>query len=454
MAQTPPILFVILDGVRKDRLSLYGHDRKTSINLDTIAEDAVVFENSYTPGPWSLPAHTSMLTGLHPSEHGMTNVFPGDSTVVPDSYETIAESLAERGYRTGGFSHNPWLGRTSDLHRRFDAFVEWDLEISSSPRDWKPTRKEETYSTLHTLLGKASRQPLSLLKDGFFTSRFLSSAERWIVRQEDTPTYTFINLMGAHTPYYPSKEAFRHLGLSPPSPFESRKLNMSILNDQIRGDGMGSTRTERIRELYDASIRDQDEKLGSFVDTLQESGLYDEMLIIIAADHGKTLGEFSRNETPTHYIRDVNVNVPLVVKLPGQSEQRRIKEPFELVQLMDFLREGEYTEECLESKTTQYALVEDYTPHTADEQKDVTQYRAVTDGSQKYIVDGAGNEFFMEGTGASESLVEPSENAAELKDALTARVDELDEKRDETGGQDSEMGEEVESQLKQLGYLN
>lgn len=94
MGSQPDVIFLVLDGLRKDRLSIFGHERETSPNLDAFAEEAIVFENAYTPGPWSLPAHTSMLTGLYPSEHGMMNVLSNESVVITDGRATLADALA------------------------------------------------------------------------------------------------------------------------------------------------------------------------------------------------------------------------------------------------------------------------------------------------------------------------------------------------------------------------
>lgn len=451
MAEMSSVLFIILDGTRRDRLSLFGHARETSPNLDEFTEDAIIFDNAYTPGPWSLPAHTSMLTGLYPSEHGMTNVFSNESVVIPDGMETMADTLSDRGYRTGGFSNNPWLGRTSGLDDRFDLFLEWDLEFSTAPDDWSLTTWERRHSKLHRLLAKVSGQPLALLKDDFFVSRALSSAERWLINNSD-PTYAFVNLMGAHTPYYPSKAAFDSIGVDRPSPLELRRIDIQILRDSIHGEGLATTQTERIREIYDASIRTQDEALGHILDTLKSEGRYDESLIIVAADHGKTLGEFDRHGDPTHYMFDINVNVPLVVKPPNHSKTVRIEEPFELVNLYEFLADGEYSQSWLEAQTTPYAFVEDFTPHTGAKKKSVTEWRAITDGEVKYIVNNEGQEWFTRGTGPSEALVDTPDFADEFRQALDDRLNKLDEVQ--MDHESTTIDGDVESQLKELGYLN
>ena len=46
MAAKPNILFIVLDTMRRDRLSIYGHDRETSPYLDAFAQDSTLFERA------------------------------------------------------------------------------------------------------------------------------------------------------------------------------------------------------------------------------------------------------------------------------------------------------------------------------------------------------------------------------------------------------------------------
>ena len=83
-----------------------------------------MFEQVYPPAPRTLPSHSSMFIGVTPSEHGVTNRFFDRTPRLPDGVSTPAERLSKRGYRTAGFSNNPWVGQLTGLDRRFEEFVE------------------------------------------------------------------------------------------------------------------------------------------------------------------------------------------------------------------------------------------------------------------------------------------------------------------------------------------
>ncbi|HEX5782251.1 MAG TPA: sulfatase-like hydrolase/transferase [Solirubrobacteraceae bacterium] len=65
-----------------------------------------------------------------------------------------------------------------------------------------------------------------------------------------------------------------------------------------------------------------DRLLGNLFDALEEEGIYDRALIVVAADHGVSFraGDRRRRPTPSN-VHDV-ANVPLLIKNPGQEEGR------------------------------------------------------------------------------------------------------------------------------------
>jgi arylsulfatase A-like enzyme len=69
-AELPDVLLVVLDTVRADRLSTYGYERPTSIQLDALAQAGVVFEDVTAPASWTWPSHASLFTGTPPWVHG------------------------------------------------------------------------------------------------------------------------------------------------------------------------------------------------------------------------------------------------------------------------------------------------------------------------------------------------------------------------------------------------
>jgi glucan phosphoethanolaminetransferase (alkaline phosphatase superfamily) len=94
------VVLITLDTARADRLSPYGFGDATMPALDRLAREGVVFDQATTVAPLTLPAHTSLLTGLLPPRH---SVRENASAPLADQHVTLAEILEARGYRTGAF---------------------------------------------------------------------------------------------------------------------------------------------------------------------------------------------------------------------------------------------------------------------------------------------------------------------------------------------------------------
>lgn len=450
----PDILFVVLDSVRRDRVSAYGHDRPTTPWFDRLAEEATLFENAFTPAPWTLPSHCSMFTGLFPSEHGVTNGFSDISLQLPSSFQTLTERLSADGYRTAGFSNNPWVGSLSGLDRGFDEYVEWDLEIGVDGETDLATSRDRLYSKTHAALAQAARQPVFLLKRRFFTSNLVDRATRWITSgaSDDAPSFTFLNLMEAHSPYFPPKDAFEDLGLSPPGSIEPRLLNTKLLAYVLGKADLPPERRKRALEFYDASLRYQDRKLGQLLSAMQEAGTFENSLIVICADHGKNLGEHDRDQTPPHYTRPVNTDVPLLVKRPRQTTPERVPHPAELTGIFDLVTDPEMSPTAALCGD-EGAFVEDFVPHTGRKSEPTTRWRLLCDGSHRYLRTDDGREFLFAPN--RDLLPQERQSLQEwFSDAMNSRIARLSERTDESEAAPGQLSRGVETQLEDLGYLD
>src|SRR5262249_54978081 len=104
------VLVIVVDTLRADHLSCYGYSRSTTPHRDRIASQGVLFENALSTSSWSLPSHASLLTGMYPFEHGISQVRPMPiftfAAPTLGDYPTLGEAMQRQGYRTGAFSAN------------------------------------------------------------------------------------------------------------------------------------------------------------------------------------------------------------------------------------------------------------------------------------------------------------------------------------------------------------
>ena len=115
----PNIILISVDCFRADRTGYGGYHRGTTPNIDSFADGNLVFETHLSPIGLTVPAHSSMFTGLYPPSHGVLN----NGIKLPQDHVTLAEALADEGYETGAFISSHIMGKDTDLQQGFSDYV-------------------------------------------------------------------------------------------------------------------------------------------------------------------------------------------------------------------------------------------------------------------------------------------------------------------------------------------
>src|SRR4029077_12390515 len=100
-AQThrPDVFLITIDTVRADHIHCYGYKNAQTPALDALAEDGALFTEAFTPSPITQTSHTTILTGLLPASHGVTDF----GTPLSATHPTLAAMLKSNGYHTAAF---------------------------------------------------------------------------------------------------------------------------------------------------------------------------------------------------------------------------------------------------------------------------------------------------------------------------------------------------------------
>ena len=442
------VLFVVMDTVRKDRLTPYGYDRPTTPHLADFAAEATVFDQAVAPAPWTLPVHASLFTGLYPSQHGADQENP-----YLEGATTLAETLSAAGYDTACYSSNAWITPYTHLTDGFDDqdnfFEVMPGEFLSGPlaRAWKTMNDNESLraiadklvslgNTAHEYLaggeGADSKTPAVVDR----TMSFVDDADR---------SFAFVNLMDAHLPYHPP-EGFA-AEFAPGVDSADVCQNSKEYNAGARD--IDSEEWADIRGLYDAEIAHIDDQLGRLFDWLKAEGRWDDTMVVVCADHGELHGE---HDLYGHEfcVYDPLINVPLLVKHPDLDADRR-EDQVELLDLyhtvLDVLDvSGEAADGAVPLDPTRSLVADDYRAFDglADADRDPGQRG---DGAYAFVEYSRPvvelTQLEEKATGAGIDLPKESRfysrmRAARRVDAKYVRIDRID---DEAYRLDTDPGE-------------
>ena len=265
-AERPNVLFIVLDTARADRTLTRDERGERTPRLAALARDATVYDDAWSPAPWTVPAHASLFTGRYPSAHGTDC----GALALPDGETTLAEILRDAGYRTVGYTANPWLGKTYNFQQGFDTWVETWRDVRDGDPDTGATLNNERII------------------------RFL----RW--REDDAaarrqPFLLFANYFEPHLPYRPP-EPERSARLRPGTdPARVARLARLGYPEEMRFILGRSDLTPDdlavLSDLYDGEIAYLDRRVGEVVETMRELDLLDRTIVVIVGDHGENLGE-------------------------------------------------------------------------------------------------------------------------------------------------------------------
>jgi len=286
------VVLVSIDTLRADHLGIYGYPERITPTLDTLASEGVVFTEAFSTAPWTLPSHASMFTGLFPHEHEAGHL--RTSEPLHDSHRTLAEVLLDAGYRTVGVSGGGYAGARYGLSQGFETWIE-------RPR-----------ANLRSVLPEVMHQ-------------LVSSPER--------PFFLFLHTYDVHGPY----ASWTSEVVSEPSEIDKalprqeweriRSIPYHAYHRFDRFSGLSD-----VRAAYAEGVQQVDRQLGRFFSYLRDLGIYEETLIVITSDHGESLYDNRLYIGHSYTVRDEEVRVPLIVRLPG-GKKRGYSE--ELVSLVD-----------------------------------------------------------------------------------------------------------------------
>jgi len=228
------IVLVTIDTLRLDRLGAYGSTRGLTPALDRFAAGAARFTAAVTQVPLTLPAHATILTGLHPARHGVRT---NDGFQLSSTVPTLAAALHVRGYATAAFIGGFPLRARSGLSRGFDRYDDDFLQSA----------------------GAVERSADEVVR----------AAVGWIEERRSQPFFAWVHLFDPHSPY------------TPPAPFATAHADAPYDGEVAFTDAAVGRLFDRLQQLDLLSgaaivvVADHGESLGEHGERTHGTFLYD-----------------------------------------------------------------------------------------------------------------------------------------------------------------------------------
>ena len=252
----PDVYLITIDTLRADHVGCYGYKQVETPALDALAADGVRFTQAFTHSPITNTSHITIMTGLLPSVHGVTDF----GVPLSPQHVTAAELLKKHGYQTAAFIGAVILDSNTlapGLDRGFDFYDNFPAKTETKER-WDRVERRGMEAVEH--------------------------AEAWFDKHRTGPHFVWVHLFDPHDPY------------EPPPPFSEKYKD----------------------HLYDGEIAYADSAVAHWIAFLKKAGVYDNAIIVVTGDHGEGLGEHGE-ETHGLFLYDSTLHIPLILKASGAA---------------------------------------------------------------------------------------------------------------------------------------
>jgi len=432
------VIFITVDTLRYGNLSMNGYGRHTSGNIDDFAEQCLVFNRAFAQSSFTPPSHASMFTSRIVSNHKLYSWNKLDDRAV-----TMAEIFANEGFKTAAFTNMSLLSE-QNLGQGFQT-------------------KVESFFNLSNCLSERIMYNLDTEYNNFFTGHEINEMFlKWLKSDRGDPFFVWLHYWDVHRPFAQDEQ---YELLYSDQNFSSRKIgrNLSHYNlreKNIKSLGFTDADLRYLKDRYDAGIYTFDLMFRDLLASLKEIGVFDNSIIVLTADHGESLME--REEmffAHDPYLYNEVINVPLIIKLPGEHKKVEFDEPVMLIDLLPTLMKYLNIEDRYRINTDGRALdLADNADVIEDNRNIVSECfgwrkkRSVVIDNVKYIYDFEKDEYEvydLSSDSAEKHNLDHSSLSVTIENIMNSYNNDL------TGAvKQKEIDAEQYERLKALGYID
>lgn len=306
----PNLVFVFADQWRAEATGYAGNKDVRTPNLDRLAAESINFENAVSCCPVCSPYRASLLTGQYPLTHG---VFLNDVRLKEDAV-SIAEVYQRAGYETG------YIGKWHLDGNQRSAFI--PRERRQGFEFWEALGCTHAYNNSFYYGDKN----VKLKWEGYDAIAQTREALRYIRQHAGGPPFIlFLSWGPPHSPYETAPEKYRQL-------FKPENITLRPNVHEADGD-----KARQALAGYYAHIAALDDCIGDLLQTVRDTRIEDDTVLVFTSDHGDML--YSHGGQNKQQPWDESIRVPFLLRYPALlgAQGRTIDMPINTPDIMPTL---------------------------------------------------------------------------------------------------------------------
>ncbi len=277
----PDVIVLSVDTLRADHLGAWGYDRDTSPFLDELARGGTRFTDAWSPAPWTLPSHATLLSGLLPPNHGAIE----DTVRIGADIPLVQEAFRAHGYLTAAVTSSLFVSSRFGFDRGFDWFHDFDIHSAEA-------NNAATVDADHVF----------------------AWARHWAQEQPaGRPIFLFVHVYDAHYAY------------NAPPPWNEKFDRPSEVGDAVYRDYHFYKRNPLPDDQLAHQVAQYDEEIAYLDDAFRRFLTRwrgeRKAVVVVASDHGEEFGERG-SWGHAHTLFPEQLHVPWIVHGPGIPARR------------------------------------------------------------------------------------------------------------------------------------
>ena len=304
-------VLVLMDTLRRDVLSCYNPDSDVRTpNLDRFAQQSTVFDNHWIGSAPCMPARRDILTGrLNFLERPWGPIEPFDTT--------LPQCLRAQGnfcHITTDHCHYLRTGGEGYLQE----FNTWDYYRGQEGDPWV-SRIDEPNNMPETFYGRVREQyqknrQMWPNEEDMPSPKTFQSAVDWLeANKEDDDFFLMVEAFDPHEPFdVPDKYMEMYGG----SEGLDREYFEIPQYKRVSDTDVPPEAVDYVQRRYKALVTMTDHWFGKLIDKLEETGNFEDTMVLVTTDHGYFLGE--RDYMGKNYMHLYNelAHLPFIVHFP------------------------------------------------------------------------------------------------------------------------------------------
>ena len=322
-SRPPNVVFILVDDLGAHDLGYAGSNYYETPYIDRLAAQSMNFTNGYAASRVCSPSRASIMTGLYPTRHGITDWIGAKTDTawrslnrhdkllparyvhqLSSDYTTLPEALKSVGYKT--FFAGKWHLGDEGSYPEDHGF---DINVGGFENGYPAGGFFSPYQNPKMSDGKKGEN---------LSVRLAQETADFIEAHQDTTFFAFLSFYAVHAPIQTTQPKWQH--------YQQKAEEQGIADSGFVMERVLPIRVTQDNPVYAGLVSAVDDGVGIVMEQLKKLGLEDNTVVIFTSDNGGVASgdNYATSNLPLRggkgYQWEGGIREPYLIRVPGLNQ--------------------------------------------------------------------------------------------------------------------------------------